>query len=52
MFDRLERANLKLKAKKCSFFGKEVTFLGHVVSENGKSGKKRKKLKSGRRRET
>ena len=35
VFDRLERANLKLKAKKCSFFGKEVTFLGHVVSENG-----------------
>ena len=35
VFDRLESANLKLKAKKCSFFRKEVIFLGHVVSENG-----------------
>lgn len=35
VFDRLNAANLKLKAKKCNFFRKEVTFLGHVISERG-----------------
>ena len=35
VFDRLDSANLKLKAKKCKFFRKEVTFLGHVISEKG-----------------
>lgn len=35
VFDRLENANLKLKAKKCSFFKQEVTFLGHIVSREG-----------------
>ena len=35
VFDRLQNANLKLKAKKCRFFCKEVNFLGHVVSESG-----------------
>ena len=35
VFDRLDSANLKLKAKKSKFFRKEVTFLGHVISEKG-----------------
>lgn len=35
VFDRPENANLKLKAKKCSFFKQEVTFLGHIVSREG-----------------
>lgn len=35
VIERLRQANLKLKAKKCKFFQKEVTFLGHVVSDNG-----------------
>ncbi|MCW4334348.1 MAG: RNase H-like domain-containing protein, partial [Candidatus Thiodiazotropha endolucinida] len=35
VFERLEQSGLKLKAKKCYFFSKEVTFLGHTVSENG-----------------
>jgi hypothetical protein len=33
VFDRLENANLKLKAKKCNFFENEVSFLGHIVAE-------------------
>ena len=35
VFDRLQEVNLKVKAKKCSFFRHEVTFLGHVVSKDG-----------------
>lgn len=35
VIERLREVNLKLKAKKCKFFQEEVTFLGHVVSENG-----------------
>ncbi|CAG2249684.1 Retrovirus-related Pol polyprotein from transposon 17.6 [Mytilus edulis] len=35
VFERLRSANLKLKPSKCSFFQKEVSFLGHVVSEKG-----------------
>ena len=35
VFDRLQDANLKLKAKKCSFFKREVAFLGHIVTEHG-----------------
>ena len=31
VFDRLDNANLKLKAKKCRFFRQEVEFLGHIV---------------------
>lgn len=35
VIDRLDNANLKLKAKKCNFFCKEVQFLGYVVSQDG-----------------
>lgn len=35
VFQRLQEANLKLKASKCFFFQKSITFLGHVVSEEG-----------------
>ena len=35
VFDRLRRAGLKLKAKKCKVFQKTVKFLGHVVSKEG-----------------
>ena len=37
VFSLLREANLKLKAKKCSLFKTEVSFLGHVVSSNGVS---------------
>ena len=33
VFRRLPTNNLKLKASKCEFFRREVTYLGHVVSE-------------------
>lgn len=32
VISRLSEANLKLKAKKCNFFCKEVSFIGHIVS--------------------
>ncbi|MCG8096512.1 MAG: DDE-type integrase/transposase/recombinase [Candidatus Thiodiazotropha endolucinida] len=35
VFHRLREANLKLKPKKCSLFQTKVTYLGHVVSEDG-----------------
>ena len=35
VFDRLRKAKLKLKGKKCQFFLTEVSFLGHVVSTDG-----------------
>ena len=35
VFGRLKRHNLKLKASKCEFLRSSVTYLGHVVSENG-----------------
>ena len=35
VFMRLREAGLKLKPSKCRFVQKEVTFLGHVVSEKG-----------------
>ena len=37
VLNRLKQANLKLNPKKCKLFQKQVTFLGHVVSENGVS---------------
>ena len=35
VFQRLRDAHLKLKPKKCHFFQKQVSFRGHVVSEEG-----------------
>lgn len=35
VFQRIHQQNLKLKAPKCEFFKSEVTYLGHVVSEDG-----------------
>jgi hypothetical protein len=35
VFRRLAEAGLKLKASKCQLFQRRVTFLGHVVSEQG-----------------
>ena len=35
LFETLDINNLKLKSAKCKFFSSEVTYLGHVVSEDG-----------------
>ena len=35
ILDRLRRANMKLKPSKCHLLQRTVTFLGHVVSEEG-----------------
>ncbi len=35
VFECLHIHNLKLKASKCEFFQKEVSYLGHFVSEEG-----------------
>lgn len=35
VINRRREANLKLKAKKCNFFCKEGSFLGHIVSSKG-----------------
>ena len=35
MFSRLKEFNLKLKATKCEFMKSEVTYLGHIVSQDG-----------------
>ena len=35
VISRLAEHNLKLKASKCEFLKSEVTYLGHVVSEEG-----------------
>ena len=37
VFNRLFSAGLKLKAKKCHLFSKEVQFLGHIVNADGVS---------------
>lgn len=35
VFDRPYAAGLKLKAKKCELFSKQVTYLGYVISPAG-----------------
>ena len=35
VFARLRQARLKLKVTKCSLFQKEVSYLGHIVSDRG-----------------
>ena len=35
VFQKLASAGLKLKPSKCEFFKKKITYLGHVVSEEG-----------------
>ena len=35
VFDRLKAAQLKLKKSKCSFFKKELYYLGHLLTTNG-----------------
>jgi RNase H-like domain found in reverse transcriptase/Integrase zinc binding domain/Integrase core domain/Reverse transcriptase (RNA-dependent DNA polymerase) len=35
VFERLEKHTLKLKSQKCFLFQRKVSFLGHVVSEEG-----------------
>jgi hypothetical protein len=35
VFERLRQAGLRLKAKKCHFFKKELAFLGHIVGADG-----------------
>ena len=35
VIERLEEAGLRLKPKKCAFARREVTYLGHVISEAG-----------------
>ncbi|GFT04933.1 retrovirus-related Pol polyprotein from transposon 297 [Nephila pilipes] len=35
VFQRLQKANLKLSPKKCKFFRKEVSYLGYVISSEG-----------------
>ena len=35
MFECMEHAGLKLKAKKCSFYYPEVEFVGHLVGKYG-----------------
>lgn len=37
IFQHLLKANLNLKPFKCTFFQKEIKFLGHIVSESGVS---------------
>ena len=35
VFEKLKKAELKLKPSKCEFFKQELTYLGHVVSKCG-----------------
>ena len=35
VFDKLEKAGLKLKPKKCEFFKTKIAYLGHIVSAKG-----------------
>ena len=35
VFAKLREANLKLKKSKCSFFKKEIHYLGHLLTTDG-----------------
>lgn len=35
IFDRLRHYNLKLQPDKCEFLRKEVSYLGHIITDNG-----------------
>ena len=35
IFERLRKAGLKLKLQKCSFFKKNIQYLGHLISDEG-----------------
>ena len=35
VFERVAKARLKLKPKKCFLFQKRVSYLGHVVTDEG-----------------
>ncbi|GBM18800.1 Retrovirus-related Pol polyprotein from transposon 297 [Araneus ventricosus] len=35
VLQRLQKANLKLSPKKCRFFRKEISYLGHIISADG-----------------
>jgi hypothetical protein len=37
VFTILSSAGLKMKAKKCTLFAREVEYLGHIISEKGVS---------------
>ena len=45
VFSRLEEADLTLKLQKCSFFKKEITYLGYRISRDGISLKDECKIK-------
>ena len=35
VFEKLKLANLSMKKSKCSFFSKEIQYLGHILSATG-----------------
>ena len=35
VFEKLKSANLSMKKSKCSFFSKEIQYLGHILSATG-----------------
>ena len=35
VFEKLKSANLSMKKSKCSFFSKEIQYLGHILSASG-----------------